>query len=231
MKKYKHIFFDLDDTLWDFKKNSKESLIEVYKNYNLDKWFENSKHFLDIYHKHNDILWERYRKQEITKYTLGMSRFLNTLNEVGVNEAKFALKLNTEYLSIASTKTTLVPNAISILNYISKKYLIHIITNGFFEVQFVKIRNSKIDSFITHIITSEECKSLKPDPEIFNFALEKIEAKPSECIMIGDKFNADIIGAKNVGIDQVFFNRNNQEKLPKKPTFEIKELNDLKDIL
>ena len=231
MKTYKHIFFDLDDTLWDFTANSKESLMELYELYTLGKYFNNFEHFINTYQKHNLELWKKYINKDISKFTLGLTRFLKTLNEVGIDEAKMSGKLNTEYLAILSTKTTLLPAALNTLRYLNDKYQIHILTNGFLEVQLVKIQSSKIDRFLTHIILAEECESFKPSKEIFEESLDKIKAKASECIMIGDDFKSDIIGAKNNGIDQIFLNRKNQQNLSIKPTFEIKKLEELKNIL
>ncbi len=230
MKKYKHLLFDLDNTIWDFDHNSKESLNEVYDNRNLGRKFKDFEMFNKIYQKHNSNLWEQYRNNEISKFTLGLNRFYFTLDEVNVHDSEFSNKLNAEYLAGSTTKTLLIKDAFKTIANLSKKYSLHIITNGFFEVQFLKIRNSKIERFFTHIITSEECNSLKPNKEIFQYSLERIEATKEECILIGDNYDHDIIGAKNAGIDQVFFNRDGIENLEHKPTYEIKSLIELLDI-
>lgn len=232
MKKYKHILFDLDDTVWDFQANSRDSLKEVYENRNLQKRFDNFEQFVEIYHKHNKALWEQYLRNEISKYSLGLNRFFLTLMEVGVSDADFANKLNAEYLAATTVKTKLVDGAFSVLMELNKKYKLHVLTNGFFEVQFLKIRNSKIESFFTHIVTSEECNALKPNKAIFEYALDKIGAKAEECILIGDNQVTDIEGAQNVGVDQVFYNPNQTAlSIEKKPTYEVKHLKELIEIL
>ncbi len=230
MKKYKHLIFDLDNTIWDFDTNSTESLKEVYNNRNLGKKFDSLEQFSEIYHKHNKELWIRYQNNEINKFTLGLNRFYMTLSEVGVNDSQFSNKLNAEYLATTTLQTKLIKDALKVVISLSKKYPLHIITNGFFEVQFLKVRNSKLEPYFTHIITSEECNSLKPDIKIFEYTLDRIGAKPDECIIIGDNFDTDIIGAKNANIDQVFFNRKGITNLSHKPTYEIKLLIELLEI-
>jgi len=230
MKKYEHLLFDLDNTIWDFDTNSEESLKEVYINRNLGKRFESFEHFSKIYHKHNKELWIRYQNKEITKFTLGLNRFYLTLSEIGIDDSQFSNKLNAEYLANTTMKTKLIKDAYSTIINLNKRYKLHIITNGFFEVQFLKIRNSKLEPYFTNIITSEESNALKPDDKIFEYALKQINTTPEKCIIIGDNFETDIIGAKNASIDQVFFNRDGLTNLPHKPTYEIKELKELLDI-
>jgi len=231
MTKYKHILFDFDNTLWDFDKNSKESLYQVFDKYKLVDKFGSFENFHDIYEKNNLSLWEDYRNGIIDKYALGLYRFSRTLESVKIKDSEFSLKLNSEYLANTTLKISLIPNTFEILYYLREKYNLHIITNGFYEVQFLKLRNSKLETFFKTLITSEEANALKPSQKIFEYTLEKIEANVNECILIGDSYETDIIGAKNINIDQIYFNRNKTNYNSEKPTYEINSLLEIKDIL
>jgi len=231
MIKYKHILFDFDNTLWDFDKNSKESLLQVFEKYKMIERFESFETFYEIFEKHNLALWADYRNGLLDKYALGLYRFSRTLETVKVKDADLALKLNSEYLANTTLKTELIPNAFEILYYLREKYDLHIVTNGFYEVQFLKLRNSKLESFFKNLITSEEANALKPNPIFFKYTLEKLEATPENCIIIGDNYETDILGARNANIDQIFFNRYNENYISEKPTFEINSLLELKNIL
>lgn len=231
MKKYKHILFDLDNTLWDFDKNSKESLSEVFKKHKLESAFGDFENFFNIYEKYNLELWEQYRKGQVAKYALGLNRFARTLAEVSIFEDEFALRLNNEYLANTTTKTELIPHAFDLLLYLKDNYKMHILTNGFFEVQFLKLRNSKLETFFDNLITSEEAGALKPSPKIYKFLLNKINSTPEDCIFIGDNYEIDIIGAQNVGIDQIYFNRTHKKIRNERPTYQVNELCEVKEIL
>jgi len=232
MKLYKHIIFDFDNTLWNFDKNSRESLLKVFTKNKFDEKFESFDKFFEIFETINTKLWEQYRKGLVTKYALGLHRFAKTLATVNINEDEFAVKLNNEYLANTTTKTELIPHTFEILHYLKdKNYPLHILTNGFFEVQFLKLRNSKLETYFQNMITSEEAGALKPSPKIYKFALEKIGALPEECLFIGDTYDIDIVGAQNVGIDQVHFNRNNTSVDDIAATHTIHSLLDLKNIL
>ncbi len=235
MKKYQHIIFDFDNTLWDFATNSKESLLELYnKHQKLQQKFGSFENFYNLYEKYNIELWKLYRKGEVSKDGLSTNRFAFPLREVGIRDIEYATKLNSEYLALTTTKTKLKPYAIDVLKYLkSKGYNLHILTDGFFEVQFLKLKTSKLIPYITHIIVSEEVGFLKPDSRLFQYMTEKIGADKSQMIMVGDDYENDIIGAYNFGMDQVFYNIKNLDidALPIKPTYTIFSLIELKDIL
>ncbi len=210
MRKYKHIFFDLDKTLWDFEKNSEVTFKELYHIYNIQKLLNcNFESFFTTYKKHNTLLWDAYRKGEIKKEFLSTRRFLFTLNDFGNNDLSLAVKMSDDYLKLSPQKNLLFPFAIETLNFLKNKYQLHIITNGFVEVQYKKIKNSGIDKYFNQTITSEEAGVQKPDKQIFEYSLRKANALPEESIMIGDDLIIDILGAKNAGIDQIFFNYEN----------------------
>jgi len=230
MKKYKYLFFDLDRTLWDFDENSKETLNEIYHNYNLSHFFSTFNEFYNTYHKQNEILWAQYREGKLKKDILRSLRFYNTLLVAGEKNQKLAHHIGNDYVKISPAKTNLFPYAHETLEYLkSKKYNMYIITNGFNEVQFTKLKNSKLSNFFSKVITSEMAGYHKPDLRMFNYTVTTVNAKKIESIVIGDDFEVDILGAKNAGIDQVYFNPS-QKPHNSEITFEIESLKELKDI-
>lgn len=229
---YKHLFFDLDRTLWDFEKNSHEVLLELYQNYDLlNKGIVDSKVFIERYKYHNEKLWDLYRQNKIEKDKLRDERFKITLDEFGVNSPKLASNLGEDYVAHCPKKTNLFPYVHSTLNYLKDRYALHIITNGFEEVQFQKLENSNLMDYFEQIITSEQVGYKKPNQEIFNFSMLKAFAKPSDSIMIGDDLHADILGAKDIGMAQVFFNPLKLEHSYSEITYEISCLSELEEIL
>ncbi|MFZ4740262.1 MAG: YjjG family noncanonical pyrimidine nucleotidase [Bacteroidales bacterium] len=231
MSKYKHVFFDLDRTLWDFDSNSLETFKDLYNIYSIKKKLNcDFLSFHNIYKKHNTQLWEAYRKGNIKKEYLSIHRFLFTLNEFGCKDLELATNMSEDYISLSPQKKLLFPHTHEVLTYLQKKYCLHIITNGFIEVQYKKIKNCGIDKYFTHAITSEEAGFQKPDKHIFYFSLEKTGAKAEESIMIGDDLKVDILGAKQVGIDQIFYN-NSGIQHNEEITFEVDSLKKIIDIL
>ncbi|NOX47058.1 MAG: noncanonical pyrimidine nucleotidase, YjjG family [Chlorobi bacterium] len=231
MKKYKHIFFDLDHTLYDFERSTFETLSELCDKYNLtDKGIPVFKYFYNRYLEINDRFWGQYRKGKIEKPFLNVERFHVTFQEFGIDDRDFAGKFATEYVENAPLKNTLFPGAHETLEYLQDKYILHLITNGFEEVQEKKLNTTGLRKYFKTITTSEEAGVKKPDPAIFHYALSKAGAVPEESLMIGDNLEVDILGAKNVGMDQMFFNI---EKTPHngKITFEISELIEIRGLL
>ena len=230
-KLYNHIFFDLDHTLWDFNRNSRETLEELFEIYSLKNYgIEVFEDFVTTYRQVNDLKWDEYRKGLIDKNTLRKTRFYDTLLRFEIDHPELAAEIDHEYISRSPHKTNLFPHALEVLGYLSEKYQLHIITNGFTEVQDIKLTKSGLKPFFTHKITSEIVGVNKPDPKIFAHALHLANAKRKESIMIGDNLQVDCVGARRVGIDQVYFN---PDKMPHKEmvTFEIERLNQLPQIL
>lgn len=228
---YKHLFFDLDRTLWDFERNSSETLNELYILNDLhSKGVLSAELFIQTYKAHNESLWVKYREGQIEKDELRTSRFDLSLQEFGINNKDLANQIGQQYISSCPLKTHLFPNTVETLIYLKKKYDLHIITNGFEEVQYIKLEQSNLLHFFDQVITSEQLGCKKPDSKIFKHALLKAFAQPYESLMIGDDLPVDILGAKNVGIDQVYFNPNKTEH-KEILTFEIHSLNQLTDIL
>jgi len=232
MPSYKHIFFDLDHTLWDFDTNAKASLTDIYGEFSLaEKVTSDFDAFYQKYLHHNKILWERYQNGFITAEELKWRRMWRTMMEFKVGDEVLAKNISARFLEILPVKDGMFPHAYEILEYLKNKdYQIHLITNGFEKTQWSKIRNSKIDHFFTHVITSEASNSMKPEKEIFDFAMNQSGALLHESIMIGDNLDADIQGAMNAGMDNVFVNHIDVTT-DKKPTYTVTHLQELESIL
>lgn len=231
MKTYKHIFFDLDHTLWDFETNSRQALRQLF---DVEKLNEQGIPSFDNFHNRyvpiNDRYWARYHNNIVSKEKLRLGRFYDTLKEFGVNDEALAERMAQGYLDISPKMTSLFADAVDVLKYLQDKYTLHLITNGFAEVQWVKIEHSGLKPFFEHIIISEEVGTQKPDKAIFEIAMSRAGTNSAECIMIGDNYNTDIVGARNAGMDQVFFNpKKNRKREP--VTYEITTLIELKGIL
>ncbi len=230
MDAYKHVFFDLDRTLWDFEENSKETLNDMFVQYDLQDFIPNFESFLSTYRNHNVYFWDKYRSGEIPKSELRINRFLFTISDFGNNDQNLAQKMDKFYITHSSEKTQLFPGAIETLSTLCKKYKLYIITNGFKEVQYKKIRNCNIEQYFTKIFTSEEVGYQKPNKKAFEAVLSSVNASKSKSIMIGDDIDVDIKGAANAGIDQIFFNPESKV-VNLKPTHEIKNLREILSIL
>jgi len=204
--KYKHIFFDLDRTLWDFDKSSAEAFADIYELHKLKELgIESVELFHDVYSVHNEKLWDIYRDGGITKEDLRGKRFNLTLKDFGIDNPDLAEAIGMDYVSLSPLKVNLFPQAINILEYLYPKYKLHIITNGFQEVQEVKMAASDLTKYFETVVTSEEAGIKKPNKAIFHYALEKAGAAASESLMVGDDPEVDILGAKNANMDQVLF--------------------------
>lgn len=231
MNDYKHIFFDLDHTLWDFETNSKNTLMELFEQFNLKQaGISNFDHFYQTYIPINDQLWYLYHNKKVSKSNLHIGRFRETLLRFNIDNENLAVQMADNYLTESSKKQALFPQTIETLSYLIKRYTLHIITNGFAEVQNQKINNSGLAPYFAHTIISEIVGFQKPNPQIFDYAMQLSSAQKNECLMVGDNLQTDIAGAANAGIDTVFFN-------PKKkwhkanPTFEIYSMNELLNLL
>jgi putative hydrolase of the HAD superfamily len=206
-KKYTHLFFDLDNTLWDFKTNSRYAMQETFKMLALEKRGAKFDAFFDVYCGHNDSLWQAYRKKEVTKKELTRQRFQLTFNTFSITGVD-ALEMNDLYLKVMPKQSHLIEGAIEILDYVkSKGYRLFIITNGFKEVQHEKLKQSGLQSYFEKVFISEEIKMPKPGREIFEYAIKSSNAKKKNSLMIGDDWEVDIYGAANFGIDAVYYNR------------------------
>lgn len=229
---YKDLFFDLDHTIWDFELNSKESLFDLYQQYDLvNKGITDFDGYFEKYSAHNHRLWDRYTKGFIKQDELRWKRIYLSLLDFKVADESLAKKMSQDYLAILPNKKNLFPYTIEILEYLkSKQYKMHLITNGFESVQFKKIENSNLAPYFIEVITSEASNSLKPQVAIFEYALAKSNASLESSIMIGDNESADIQGAINVGMDSIFVNHL-QVKPTVPATYTITHLKELESIL
>lgn len=209
--KYRHIFFDLDHTLWDFNTNSSHTLHELYTHFDLyQKGVENLSDFIESYKKINDRYWAYYRNNKVTKEQLRAGRFRDALLLFGIENPQLAIDLDHFYVDRNPYHKTLMPNTFEILDYLTDRgYEIHVISNGFTEIQNIKISNSGLKPYISHVILSEAAGYQKPHPKIFEKALEAAGATKNESIMIGDNWEADIQGAIRFGLEAIYYNIEN----------------------
>ena len=230
---YKHILIDLDDTIWDFHRNSKIAMQEIFNDYELINYYDSFESFYDVYTIKNHQLWEQYAKSEITKDFLSLERFLYPLRIVNNENVELAKKLGDDFLYRTTMQTNLVDGAIEILEYLkSKNYILSIISNGFVEVQYTKLRRSGLLPYFANIFLSEEIGYQKPDVRFFQAVLEKIQANNIECVVIGDNFLTDIQGAINANINAVFYQKEQKKLLNTSSNIDIIEnLLQLKTVL
>ena len=225
----KHIFFDLDHTIWDFDRNAQETLLELYEAYQLKTLgLHSAQDFIDRYTENNHRLWTKYHLGEITKETLRTERFRNTFLELGVSPEHVPQQFEDDYVRISPTKTNLFEGAEKVLTYLQKKYQLHIISNGFKETTLTKMEVSGLNPYFTQVIISEDVGVNKPNQAIFEHALTKAAAIKEESIMIGDSLEADIRGAQAFGLKAIFFNPLNVAQ-PADVTWQISNLEELLD--
>lgn len=231
MKDIKHVFFDLDHTLWDFDSNSAETLTELYHRHALQSHgVEDPKHFVATYQEVNEECWAEYRVGTMNKEELRSVRFHRTLIKYGVDEDELAEAFGDDYVQMSPYKKGLIDGTIEVLEYLSQSYELHIITNGFEEVQHIKIQESGLRQYFGEVITSEQAGFKKPAPGIFEYAAQKTNAVPEKSLMIGDGLDTDVLGARKAGFHQVFFNPQGL-KHEETPSHEISHLRELMDIL
>ena len=202
--KVQHIFFDLDHTLWDFEKNSGATFKSIFEELNFDFSLEV---FLDFYNPINHYYWKQYRENMISEVELRYLRLEKTFEAMKVSFTPSLLERVAElYIQQLSTHTELFEDTISVLEYLSSKYTLHIITNGFEHVQQSKLENSGIARFFKTVLTAEKIGVKKPHPTIFLSAMKTAEVLPEHAMMIGDSLEADIQGALKLGMQAIHFN-------------------------
>jgi len=206
MTKYKHLFFDLDHTIWDFATNEKSTLRQLFDAYQLNRFFTDFEDFFERYKPINLGLWVQYRNGEIRKKELNTGRFHNTFCTVGFNNLEVAEKFANDFVTYNPMQTALMPHTIEVLDYLKPRYQMHIITNGFKETQYVKIEQSGLKPYFHKIFISEEIGHQKPKVAFFEYAIKSCNARKTESLIIGDSLEADIQGAKDFGLDHIYFN-------------------------
>ena len=228
---YKNLFFDLDDTLWAFSANARDTYEEMYRKYDYDRFFDSFEHYYSLYQRRNLELWAEYADGKVTKEELNRQRYLYPLVAVGAGDSALAEAYEKDALATIPTKSKLMPHAREVLEYLSAKYNLYILSNGFKELQFHKMRSSDIDKYFRKVVLSDDIGILKPWPEIFHFALSATQSELNDSLMIGDSWENDIAGAAGVGMHQVFYNLSGRTDLPFTPTYQITDLKELLDLL
>ncbi len=228
INKYKHIFFDLDHTIWDFDRNAEETLHELYHQYELKALGLHSPNvFIETYTKNNHQLWSDYHLGRITKEHLRQTRFSKTFTDLGLSPDAIPHNFEDEYVRICPTKTNLFPQAHETLRYLGTKYQLHLISNGFKESTELKIATTGIARYFQTIVISEIVGINKPDKAIFEFALNGAGAQKHESLMIGDSLEADVRGALAFGMDAIYFNPAQLEK----PSDILKQIHTLDELI
>lgn len=205
IKKYSHLFFDLDNTLWDFNANSYDALYEALKKMDLLGKIGEYERFFSIYYEVNERLWGLYRDNKITKNILRGLRFEESLE---LNHTPFpgiGDSMNEVYLTEMPKQLKLVPGALEVLDHLHHKYRMSIITNGFREVQVDKLIQTGLQKYFEKVFISEEVGAQKPHKKIFEHAVKSMNAPKRKSLMIGDSWDADIVGAMQFGMDQVYY--------------------------
>lgn len=223
----KHIFFDLDHTLWDFETNSNKTFAFIFERNNVQINFDE---FIEVYQPINFRYWKLFREDKVSKTDLRYGRLREAFDAIGyrINDDLIHI-LSEEYIIYLADHNVLFDNTFEVLDYLKPHYKMHIITNGFEEVQMRKLQNSNLMSFFDQVITSEKVGVKKPNPMIFEYALDITGADAHDSIMIGDNFEADILGAINVGMQAIFCKFNGEIATQK--VLEVENLLELKNYL
>lgn len=204
--KVRQLFFDLDRTLWDFEANSKKALQVLFDDLALGTHIAHFNHFHHTYVKINAELWNDYGKGRISKSELRDSRFTKALAYHGIHDGELVERISTGYIELSPRQTLLFPQAIEVLEHFKREqYRMHIITNGFPEVQYIKLENSGLAGYFDQVLCSEEVGFTKPHRGIFTEAMRRTNCQPEHAIMIGDDFKIDIVGALNAGWTAIHF--------------------------
>ena len=230
--KYKHLFFDLDHTLWDFDANARATLQQLHIDLDLvSKGIHDFDMFYQNYLVHNEKLWARYHNGYIKQEELRLKRMWLTLLDFKIADEALARQLNELFLQLLPGRTILFPDTKEVLQYLlDKGYRLHLITNGFEETQHSKLKYSGLAPYFEEVITSEGSNSLKPQKEIFDYALEKAGARVEESIMIGDSLEIDVAGAMNAGMDAIHVNFTGAVSEGVKATYVVTALKQLEEI-
>ena len=220
----KHVFFDLDHTLWDFETNSDITFAHIFERNQVSLDLDR---FTETYNPFNRKYGKLFREDKVSKSDLRYSRLREAFDALEFEVGDDLIHtLSEEYIAFLSLNNNLFAHALDVLEYLRQKYSLHIITNGFEEVQHRKLASSSLKPYFEHVVTSENVGVKKPDPRIFHYALEKAEALPEESIMIGDNYEADIQGALNVGMRAIMCEFNGE--IPRKDVTSVKSLLELK---
>lgn len=224
---YKSIFIDLDDTIWAFSENARDTFQDMYDKYHFERYFRSFEHFYTLYNKRNLELWADYGNKKITKDELNDQRFSYPLQQVGVDNKELVKAYSDNFFAEIMYKKKLMPHAREALEYLAPKYNLYILSNGFRELQEQKMRSAGVEGYFKKIILSEDIGAHKPYPEIFYFAMSATQSELHTSLMIGDNWTNDVAGAKGVGMGNIYYNIRKDTLLPFKATFVMEDWKDI----
>lgn len=234
MTQYRNIFIDLDDTIWDFTANSHVALKIMYCDLDIASIYPNYEEFSQNYYAKNGELWRLYHHGKIEKDFLVVERYAHLLRHIGYDDPdnRLAARMNQYYLDVLAEQTILVPHAIELLQYLKQRgYNLYILSNGFIEVQHRKLQSAGIAPYFSRIVLSDEIGVNKPDRRLFDYALQVTGSHAHDTLLIGDNYDADILGAINAGWGQIYFDRNHRGITAQKPQYTIHSLEEAMEIL
>jgi len=208
----RHLFFDLDKTLWDFERNSREVIEDMFLQRDLASVISDDfPNFFKVYEQVNKQLWAQLREGEIDKAYLRANRFHLSMLEFGYDNAALGQQLDKDYLEKTPAKKNLIAYSIPVLKLLSQRYRMHIITNGFDDVQHFKLENCGLKPFFDVVVTSDRANAHKPERAIFDLAMRLSGARPDNAVMIGDDAEVDVQGALSAGMHAIWFNQEHRE--------------------
>lgn len=229
---YRSIFIDLDDTLWAFTENARDTFEEMYHQYRFERYFQSFDHFMELYVPKNLELWDLYGRHEISKDELNARRFSYPLLQVGVDDPALVKAYSDGFFAAIPYKRKLMPHAMEALEYLSGKYRLYILSNGFRELQEQKMRSAGILHYFRKIVLSEDIGAHKPFPAIFNFAMSATQSEFRTSLMIGDNWKNDVAGARDVGMGQGYYCPDAEPSvLDFQPTFLLRNWKEIKKVL
>lgn len=234
MTHHRNIFIDLDDTIWDFTANSHVSLEIMYRDLDIARIYTDYDAFSSAYYAKNSELWALYHHGKIEKDFLIIERYAHLLRTIGYNDIdnRLAQRMNEYYLDTLALQTQLVPYAIELLDYLTRRgYNLYILSNGFIEVQHKKLQSAGIGDYFKRMVLSDEIGINKPDRRLFDYALEVTHSQAADTLMIGDNYDADILGAMQAGWGQIYFDRNHRGITAQEPQHTVHSLKEVMDIL
>ena len=234
MTHHRNIFIDLDDTIWDFTANSHVSLEIMYRDLDIARIYPDYDAFSSAYYAKNSELWALYHHGKIEKDFLIIERYAHLLRTIGYNDIdnRLAQRMNEYYLDTLALQTQLVPYAIELLDYLTRRgYNLYILSNGFIEVQHKKLQSAGIEDYFERMVLSDEIGINKPDRRLFDYALEVTHSQAADTLMIGDNYDADIMGAMQAGWGQIYFDRNHRGITAQEPQHTVHSLKEVMDIL
>ena len=234
MTHHRNIFIDLDDTIWDFTANSHVSLEIMYRDLDIARIYPDYDAFSSAYYAKNSELWALYHHGKIEKDFLIIERYAHLLRTIGYIDIdnRLAQRMNEYYLDTLALQTQLVPYAIELLDYLTRRgYNLYILSNGFIEVQHKKLQSAGIGDYFKRMVLSDEIGINKPDRRLFDYALEVTHSQAADTLMIGDNYDADILGAMQAGWGQIYFDRNHRGITAQEPQHTVHSLKEVMDIL